>query len=161
MTTNAWEAPTIINWILPAIGIVVSLILLFYLWRYIRYSNEAGRLSEFDERTFKQLVKKGSEKEIQAVCPECHIPMRVEIRYKDHLKDSGDFLITTKSLEETLHSLVECYRITEIDARRIKQFFKDHPGKEQQLFKRYRCPNCEKTVVLPYHEKVTSKEEKE
>lgn len=150
LSINAVTAQEVLNWVLPAVGIVITLLVLWYVWRYLRNSNRAGRVSDFDERTFKKLVEVESSEDSQ-VCSDCKIPMRLEIRYKDYMKDTGDFLINRDSAIHTLKSLLEGERISQDDYDAILVFFSDHPEVKEQLFKRYKCPNCEKTVVLPYH----------
>jgi hypothetical protein len=150
IASNAIDTQTILNWVLIGLGIAVFLFLLLYLWRYIRQSNQAGRISDFDERTFKKLVGEERSKEQIPVCKKCKTPMRVEIRYKDFLKDTGDFLFHQESVEQTTTSLVACDRISKKDKEAILLFFKEHPEIEQQLFKRYKCPNCHSVQILPY-----------
>lgn len=140
-------AQNVLNWLLPAIGTVAAIALLIYLWRYTRKQNQAGRISDFNERTFKKLIKEGEQ---LGFCEDCKIPMRVEIHYKDFMKDTGDFLIHRETAVHTLKSLVECERISQEDVDSILLFFESHPEIQQQLFKRYKCSNCKKLKVLPY-----------
>ena len=149
LSINAVTAQEVLNWVLPAVGILITLLVLWYVWRYLRNSNRAGRISDFDERTFKKLVKVESAEDSQ-VCSECKIPMRLEIRYKDFMKDTGDFLLNRDTVVHSLKSLLEGERISQDDYDSVLVFFNDHPDVKEQLFKRYKCPNCEKTVVLPY-----------
>jgi hypothetical protein len=149
LSINAVTAQEVLNWVLPAVGIVITLFVLWYVWRYLRNSNRAGRISDFDERIFKKLVEVESAEDSQ-VCSECKIPMRLEIRYKDFMKDTGDFLLNRDTAVHSLKSLVEGERISQDDYDSVLVFFNDHPDVKEQLFKRYKCPNCEKTVVLPY-----------
>ena len=76
--------------------------------------------------------------------------MRTEIRYKDFMKDQGEFLINRDTAEPTLLSLVKGERISQEDKENILQFFDENPNVHEQLFRRYKCPNCSKVVVLPY-----------
>ncbi|NHJ84851.1 MAG: hypothetical protein FK734_05280 [Asgard group archaeon] len=151
LMTKAVTAEQVFNWLLPAFGVVVLLFLFWYIWRYVRASNKAGRVSEFSERTLKRLIDEKYEDETIPFCNKCKMPMRVEIRYKDFLKDSGDFLITRETVEPTLQSLVECDRISKTDKEEVLSFFAKHPNIDQQLFKRYKCPNCSKVQILPYN----------
>ena len=141
------DATNVFNILLPILGTIFAIALLIYLWRYVRKGNQAGRISEFDEKTFKKLIKDGEQ---SSFCEDCKIPMRVEIHYKDFLKDSGDFLINRETAVHTLKTLVECERISQEDSDLILVFFDSHPEIQQQLFKRYKCPNCGKVKVLPY-----------
>jgi hypothetical protein len=150
LSINAVTAQVVLDWVLPAVGIIITLIVIWYVWRYLRNSNRAGRISEFDERTFKKLVEVESSAEMQNVCPECKIPMRLEIRYKDYMKDTGDFLINRDTAIHSLKSLLEGERISQDDYDAILVYFNDHPEVKEQLFKRFKCPNCEKTIILPY-----------
>ena len=149
LSTNAVTAQEVLNWVLPAVGIIITLIVLWYVWRYLRNSNRAGRSSDFDERAFKKLVEVESAEDSQ-ICTECKIPMRLEIRYKDYMKDTGDFLLNRETVSYSLKSLLKGERISQDDHDAILVFFNDHPDVKEQLFKRYKCPNCDKTVVLPY-----------
>jgi len=149
LSINAITAQEVLNWVLPAVGIVITLIVLWYVWRYLRNANRAGRSSDFDERTFKKLVEVESSEDSQ-VCSECKIPMRVEIHYKDFMKDTGDFLLNRETAIHSVKSLLEGNRISQGDYDSILTFFNEHPDIKEQLFKRYKCPNCEKTIVLPY-----------
>jgi len=151
LLTQDISAQNIFNILLPIIGAIAAIALLIYLWRYIRKGNQAGRISEFDEKTFKKLIKNGEQ---SGFCEDCKIPMRVEIRYKDFMKDSGDFLINRDTAIHTLKSLVEGERISQEDMDFILVFFDSHPEIQQQLFKRYKCSNCNKVKVLPYHHQI-------
>lgn len=151
LLTQDISAQNIFNILLPIIGAVAAIALLIYLWRYIRKGNQVGRISEFDEKTFKKLIKNGEQ---SGYCEECKIPMRVEIRYKDFMKDSGDFLINRETAIHTLKSLVEGERISQEDMDFILIFFDSHPEIQQQLFKRYKCSNCNKVKVFPYHQQI-------
>jgi hypothetical protein len=152
LTSQVWDAPAYVDWLLPVLGSIGIIILLFYLWNIFRKSNQAGRISEFDEKGFRKIVKdeEESEKHSAPLCPECKLPMRKEIRYKDFLKDTGEFLITRESLQEITQSLVDCQRISKEDKKRILEFFESNPSSNQQTFRRYKCPNCSKVLVLPY-----------
>jgi len=150
LSTNAVTAQEVLNWVLPAVGIVITLIVLWYVWRYLRNSNRAGRISDFDERAFKKLVEVDSSDDSHQVCSECKIPMRFEIRYKDYMKDTGDFLLNRDTAIHSLKSLVDGERISQEDYDAILVFFNDHPDVQEQLFKRFKCPNCDKIVVLSY-----------
>ena len=151
MSQKAWEGSKYLNWILPGIGLLISLILLWYLWRYLRKSNKAGRMSEFDERTFKKLLEEeGVDDQQLPFCSDCKLPMRVEIHYKGFMKDQGEFLIQKKTAKQTLKTLVECERISKEDEKNILAFFAKSHTVDQQQFKRYKCPNCSKVQVLPY-----------
>lgn len=149
---NDFTAQTVLNWVLPAVGSVIAIALIIYLWRYLRKSNEVGRISEFDEKTFKKLIVDKEESEQLPVCNECKMPMRVEIRYKDFMKDQGDFLIDRKTAKNSLQSLVDTERISQEDMDSILEFFDENPEINQQLFKRYKCPSCKKVEVLPYRQ---------
>ena len=151
LSINAVTAQEVLNWVLPAVGILITLVVIWYVWRYLRNSNRAGRISDFDERTFKKLVEvDDSVTDHHAICSDCKIPMRVEIKYKDFMKDTGDFLINRDTAIHSLKSLLEGERISQEDYDSVLVFFNKHPKIQEQLFKRYKCPNCEKTVVLPY-----------
>ena len=151
LSVNAATAQDVLNWVLPAVGIVITLVVIWYVWRYLRNANRAGRISEFDERTFKKLVEVDeSSIDGHPICAECKIPMRVEIKYKDFMKDTGDFLLNRDTVIHSLKTLCEGERITQEDYDSILLFFNEHPDVQEQLFKRYKCPNCDKTVVLPY-----------
>jgi len=147
LLTQAITAQSVLNWLLPTIGSVAAIALLIYLWRYMRKQNHVGRISEFSEKTFKKLIKEGEQ---PGFCEDCKIPMRVEIHYKDFMKDTGDFLIHRETAVHTLKSFVECERISQKDVDSILLFFESHPEVNQQLFKRYKCSNCKKLKVLPY-----------
>ncbi|MBN1330575.1 MAG: hypothetical protein JXA54_13960 [Candidatus Heimdallarchaeota archaeon] len=149
-TINEITTQTVLNWLLPALGIIAGIFVIWFVWRYLRHSNEAGRISEFNERTFKKLISDEVEQEHHPVCEKCKMLMRVEIRYKDFMKDQGDFLIHRDTAEHTLESLVNSGRITKNDMKTILQFFIDNPKINEQTFKRYRCVNCNKIEVLPY-----------
>ncbi|MHA1125715.1 MAG: hypothetical protein ACTSO7_08295 [Candidatus Heimdallarchaeota archaeon] len=150
LSVNAATTQDVLDWVLPAVGILITLIVLWYVWRYLKNSNRAGRVSDFDERTFKKLVEVDLSEDSQQICSECKIPMRLEIRYKDYMKDTGDFLLNRDTAIHSLKSLVEGERISQVDYDAILVFFNDHPDVQEQLFKRFKCPNCDKTVVLPY-----------
>ena len=150
LTLNEISAESILNWVLPTVGTVLAIALIIYLWRYIKKSNEAGRISEFDERTFKKLVEEKGTEETHPFCNECKMPMRVEIHYKDFMKDQGEFLISRETAEKELQSLLDGKRISQEDKEAIINFFEENPEINQQLFKRYKCTNCSKMVVLPY-----------
>jgi len=147
LLTQEITAQNVLNWLLPAIGIVAAIALLIYLWRYMRKANHVGRISEFNEREFKKLIKEGKK---PGFCEDCKIPMRVEIHYRDFLKDTGDFLIHRETAAHTLKSFVDCERMSQEDADLILLFFDSQPKIQQQLFKRYKCPNCNKMKILPY-----------
>ena len=148
LTLNVITVQDVLNWLLPALGILASFILIWYLWRYIRNSNRAGRMSEFNEKTFQKLVEKGDHE--HPICADCKISMRVEIRYKGFMKDSGDFLISRETADSILQSLVDGKRISEQDRENILRYFNDHDDITEKLFKRYKCPNCSRIIVLPY-----------
>lgn len=147
LLTQEITAQSVLNWLLPAIGTVAAIALLIYLWRYMRKENHAGRISEFNEKVFKKLIKEGEQ---PGYCEDCKIPMRVEIHYKDFMKDTGDFLVHRETAAHTLKSFVDCARMSQKDMDLILLFFDSHPEIKQQLFKRYKCPNCNKLKVLPY-----------
>ena len=151
LALNEISAENILNWVLPAVGTVLAIALIIYLWRYLRKSNEVGRISEFDERTFKKLVVEKSANEFIPICEKCKMPMRVEIHYKDFMKDQGEFLISRETAKKELQSLVDGDRILEEDMNNILEFFTNNPEVNQQLFKRYKCSNCSAVKVLPYH----------
>lgn len=147
---NEITAQTVLNWLLPALGVIAGIFIIWFVWRYLRHSNEVGRSSEFNERTFKKLIGDEVEQEHHPVCEKCKMLMRIEIRYKDFMKDQGDFLIHRDTAEQTLESLVNSGRISKIDMANMLQFFDDNPEINEQIFKRYRCTNCNKVEVLPY-----------
>ncbi|MBK5114945.1 MAG: hypothetical protein KGD59_15305 [Candidatus Heimdallarchaeota archaeon] len=150
LSINATIAEEILNWGLPILGVIFAGLIIWFIWRYVRKSNSAGRISEFDEKALKKLIEdKGSQKHIP-FCEDCKMPMRIEIRYKDFMKDQGDFLISRETAEHTMASLVGSGRISQDDMDLMDEYFTSHPELEQQLFKRYKCPNCSKTHVLPY-----------
>jgi cytochrome c-type biogenesis protein CcmH/NrfF len=150
LAANDVTAKDILNWLLPALGVVAAGLVILFVWRYVRKSDHAGRISEFNEKTFKKLIET-DEQELLPICQKCKITMRVEIKYRDFMKDTGDFLISKETAEHTTDSLVKTGRINEEDVTRIITFFESHPEIEQQMFKRYKCPNCSDTSVLPYH----------
>jgi len=141
---------TFLNWFLPALGVIATLFVIIFVWRYLRHSNQAGRISEFNERTFKKLIVEEGIQEQIPFCNECHLPMRLETTYKDFLHDQGEFLIYRETLEESLSNLQKSGRIAEPDEERIRLYFKHHPSTQEHLFRRYKCPNCSKVQVLPY-----------
>ncbi|MFW9923032.1 MAG: hypothetical protein ACFFDW_07055 [Candidatus Thorarchaeota archaeon] len=145
-----FSAQTILNWVLPAVGTLIAIALIIYLWRYLRKSNEVGRITEFDEKGFKKLIEEHGSEEYAPFCQNCKLPMRFEIRYKDFMKDQGDFLINKETAEQTLKTLVECERISQEHMDFIMAYFEANPELEQQLFKRYKCPNCSRIKVIPY-----------
>ncbi|NPE07939.1 MAG: hypothetical protein GNW80_06640 [Asgard group archaeon] len=150
LSVNATLAEEILNWGLPILGVIFTGLIIWFIWRYVRKSNPAGRISEFDEKSLKKLIEdKGTQKHLP-YCGDCKMPMRTEIRYKDFMKDQGEFLISSETAENTLTSLAGSGRISQEDMDLIKEFFASHPELEQQLFRRYKCPNCSKTQVLPY-----------
>ncbi|HUT80997.1 MAG TPA: hypothetical protein VMZ29_07325 [Candidatus Bathyarchaeia archaeon] len=150
LTINEITAQIVLNWLLPALGVLAGIFIIWFVWRYLKHSNEAGRVSEFNERTFKKLISDEVEQEHHPVCEKCKMLMRVEIRFKDFMKDQGDFLVHRDVAEQTLESLVNSGRITKNDMKAMLQFFTDNPKINEQLFKRYRCMNCNKIEVLPY-----------
>ncbi|NHK30298.1 MAG: hypothetical protein FK730_03030 [Asgard group archaeon] len=150
LAANDITAKDILNWLLPALGVVAAALVILFVWRYVRKSDHAGRISEFNEKTFKKLIET-DEQELLPICQKCKITMRVEIKYRDFMKDTGDFLISKEMEEHTIDSLVKTGRINEEDVTRIRTFFEANPEIEQQMFKRYKCPNCSDTCVLPYH----------
>ncbi|NHJ04587.1 MAG: hypothetical protein EAX90_07175 [Candidatus Heimdallarchaeota archaeon] len=150
LTVNDISAESILNWVLPAVGTVLAVALIIYLWRYLKKSNEVGRISEFDERTFKKLIVEKGADEFIPICEKCKMPMRVEIHYKDFMKDQGEFLISRETAKKELQSLVDGDRILEEDMSNILEFFNDNPKIKQQLFKRYKCSNCSAMKVFPY-----------
>lgn len=149
LAANDITVKDVLNWLLPALGVVAAALVILFVWRYIRQSDQTGRISEFNEKTFKKLIGT-DEQEKLLICQKCKMPMRVEIRYRDFMKDTGDFLVSKETVEQTTDSLVKTGRISEKDKARILTFFESHPEIEQQMFKRYKCPNCSKTSVLPY-----------
>jgi cytochrome c-type biogenesis protein CcmH/NrfF len=150
LSINATLTEEILNWGLPILGVIFAGLIIWFIWRYVRKSNPAGRISEFDEKALKKLIEdKGSQKHLP-FCADCKMPMRVEIRYKDFMKDQGDFLISRETAELTMASLVGSSRISQADMDLMDEYFTSHPELEQQLFKRYKCPNCSKIHVLPY-----------
>lgn len=151
LVQNAWKAQDYINWILPGIGIIISFILVWYLWRYIRHSNQAGRISEFDERTFQRIIKEGPEGQHTPLCPDCELPMRVETHYKDYLQDSGEFVFQRETLKPSLNQFLENGQITQKDKNRILGYFDKHSTLKEQRFRRYKCPDCGRVEVLPYN----------
>ena len=86
LTCHAWSAQNFFNWLLIGIGVFATLFLVFYIWRYVRLSNRAGRMSEFDERTFKKIIEKElQEDSTQPFCQNCKIPMTKEVHYKEQV----------------------------------------------------------------------------
>jgi len=150
LSINQTLTEEILNWVLPILGVIFAGLIIWYIWRYTRRSDHAGRISEFDEKALKKLIEdKGTQKHLP-YCEDCKMPMRTEIRYKDFMKDQGEFLISSETAEHTLTSLVGSSRISQEDMDLIKEFFTSHPELDQQLFKRYKCPNCSNIQVLPY-----------
>lgn len=149
LTINDITVKEILNWLLPALGIIAAALVILFVWRYVRQSDQAGRISEFNEKTFKKLIE-SDEQEKLPTCHKCKITMRVEIKYRDFMKDTGDFLISKDTAEQTTDSLVKTDRINEEDKTRILTFFEKHPDVKQQMFRRYKCPNCSETKVLSY-----------
>ena len=150
LSINQTLTEEILNWVLPILGVIIAGLIIWYIWRYTRRSDHAGRISEFDEKALKKLIEdKGTQKHLP-YCEDCKMPMRTEIRYKDFMKDQGEFLISSETAEHTLTSLVGSSRISQEDMDLIKEFFTSHPELDQQLFKRYKCPNCSNIQVLPY-----------
>ncbi|MCF2144645.1 MAG: hypothetical protein K9W42_13185 [Candidatus Heimdallarchaeota archaeon] len=149
LTLQKITSTTFLNWFLPALGIIAAVLVVIFIWRYLKHSNQAGRISEFDERAFKKIIKEESSHQLP-FCSDCNLPMRLETTYKDFLHDQGEFLIYRLTLEETLTNLVKSERITTDDESKIHQFFDEHPNSTEHLFRRYKCPNCSKVVVLPY-----------
>jgi hypothetical protein len=151
LSINATLAEEILNWALPILGVIFAGLIIWFIWRYVKKSDQAGRISEFDEKALKKIIEEKGTQEHIPFCDDCKMPMRMEIRYKDFMKDQGEFLINRESAEHTLTSLVGSGRITQEDMDSVNQFFADNPELEQHLFRRYKCPNCSKTLVLPYH----------
>lgn len=149
-SVNATLTEEILNWVLPILGVIFTGLIIWFIWRYVRKSDHAGRISEFDEKSLKKLIEEKGTQQHLPYCVECKMPMRTEIHYKDFMKDQGEFLINSETAENTLTSLVGSSRISQEDMDLITEFFISHPELEQQLFKRYKCPNCSKTQVLPY-----------
>jgi hypothetical protein len=149
LTTNDITARDVLNWVLPAIGVLAAVVVIYFVWRYLRQSDRVGRVSEFNEKTFKRIIK-DKETEHLPNCSKCKMPMRVEIRYRDFMKDTGDFLISKDALEQTTKTLLESGRISEDDRVNIVTFFVENPETKQQLFRRYKCPNCSDVHVIPY-----------
>jgi hypothetical protein len=149
LSTNDITAQDVLNWVLPALGIAAAAVVIYFSWRYLRKSDSVGRVSEFNEKTFKKLIK-NEDQEYLPNCLQCKMPMRVEIRYRDFMKDTGDFLIVKETAEQTVASLVGVGRISEEDKIKILKFFEEHPELDQQLFRRYKCPNCSEVKVVPY-----------
>ncbi len=150
LSINQTLAEEILNWALPILGVIFTGLIIWFIWRYVRKSDHTGRISEFDEKSLKKLIEeKGTQKHLP-YCEDCKMPMRKEIRYKDFMKDQGEFLISSETAEHTLNSLVGSSRISQDDMDLITEFFASHPELDQQLFRRYKCPNCSKTLVLPY-----------
>jgi len=151
LSINATITEEILNWALPILGVVFAGLIILFIWRYVRRSDQAGRISEFDEKALKKIIEEKVTKEHKPFCDDCKMPMRMEIRYKDFMKDQGEFLINRETADHTLNSLVGNERISQEDRDLIIEFFEAHPNLEQHLFRRYKCPNCTKTSVLPYH----------
>lgn len=150
LSINQTLTEEILNWVLPILGVIFAGLIIWYIWRYTRKSDHAGRISEFDEKALKKLIEdKGTQKHLP-YCEDCKMPMRTEIRYKDFMKDQGEFLISSETAEHTLTSLVGSSRISQEDMDLIKEFFTSHPELDQQLFKRYKCSNCSNIQVFPY-----------
>ena len=151
LSINATLAEEILNWALPILGVIFAGLIIWFIWRYVRRSDHVGRISEFDEKALKKIIKEKGDKEHIPFCEDCKMPMRMEIRYKDFMKDQGEFLVSRETAEHTLTSLLGNERITQDDMDLIVQFFEKNPELDQHLFRRYKCPNCSKTQVLPYH----------
>jgi hypothetical protein len=150
LSINQTLTEEILNWALPILGVIFTGLIIWFIWRYVRRSDHVGRISEFDEKALKKLIEdKGTQKHLP-YCEDCKMPMRTEIRYKDFMKDQGEFLINSETAEHTLKSLVGSSRISQEDMDLIKEFFTSHPELDQQLFKRYKCSNCSNIQVLPY-----------
>ncbi len=150
LSINATLAEEILNWGLPILGVIFAGLIILFIWRYVKRSDRVGRISEFDEKALKKIIEEKGTQEHIPHCSVCKMPMRMEIRYKDFMKDQGEFLINRETAEYTLNSLVGSERITQEDMDLIVQYFEDHPNLEQYLFRRYKCTNCSKTKVLPY-----------
>ncbi|MHA1213058.1 MAG: hypothetical protein ACTSSH_11410 [Candidatus Heimdallarchaeota archaeon] len=150
LSTNEVTGQTVLNWLLPALGVLAAIFIIWFAWRYLREGNPAGRLSEFNERTFKKLIEHEGDQVQKPLCSKCKLPMRYETKYEDFRQDQGEFNIQRKAAKETLVILAKSKRITKRDKTRILEFFDDHPEISEQLFKRYKCTNCEKVEILPF-----------
>lgn len=157
LTINEITAQSVLNWLLPSLGGIAAFLVILFVWRYLRHSNEAGRVSEFNERTFKKIVETEGSAEDLPFCEKCKLPMRVEIKYKDFLQDSGEFTIDRDSIEEMLVPMVKSGRITEENREMINDFFKKNSSITQQTFRRYKCPHCSKVIIKPYTAEKTAK----
>ena len=118
ISINDVTAEQVLNWVLPILGALIIAVVIWYIWRYIKQSNQAGRISEFNEKTFKKLVGDEGAVDLLPFCQECKMAMRVEIKYKDFMKDTGDFLVSRDSAEPALRTFVDMERITQEDLDR-------------------------------------------